>query len=480
MASRREIAEAESFRRRLVFAAFLRGGRADYTPMPRHLTMAVALGVIVGLLSLVGAAARGAFAGSPTPGELSDGTVIVDGDRGALSVVYGGVLYAVPNYTSLLLMGLGDNPRRALGHGDVATTPARPGGGVVDAPSTPPALDDADVVWLACGNQAGTTSVYPAARNTVDGLADRAPAALVEASDSGTVYLVSGATKFPITSRARTALRYDQAEVLTVPEAWLGLFDTGEYLQTTSLSDVRVPTDDSGLPTSPDANLYQQLLVDRGESADESDDRYFVLDDEQLRPVPNKTARLLIRGQSAASVNPKLVAHGWVTSHTIDKDNPFPQDSQNWPSEPPRVFDSANQARPAAQPSSGTGPHPCLADDGTVTVAPTAAPPLGAALVTEEGTGSIDEETPAYLVAAGRAHPITSTGALGRLGYPTEVKATLPETWIDLLAVGQAPALHELPVPWEATPSAGPSTPAGSPSDSGENGPAPRGRPSAS
>ncbi|MCM3883407.1 type VII secretion protein EccB [Frankia sp. R82] len=421
MASRQELAEAATFRRRFVTASFLQGANADFTPLPRRTAMAVVTGIVVGLLALVGAAAHGTFVDPHPLDQPANGAVLVDRDQGGRYLVENGILHVIPNYTSLLLMGMGGHPTELVSHHQIEAARLGAPMGIVDAPESPPRVAAAAAEPLACAGPRPAPTVLMAARGA--GQAGSAQAGiLVRTSTDGGTYLVTAGKRFSITAQAIQALNYADKPVRTVSSAWLSLAESGPPIRALPVPGL--------VPGTLAYTLYARLVIDRQDSVGQPDDRYYVVDGNVLRPVPNATALRLVTGL-LYSGGAKEVDHGWVSHQTIG--SPFGE--VQWPAVPPTLS------------SAGSAGYVCLSGTGALTVTKSLPRTLGAGLLAPAGATGIGDTGPVYLVAGERTYLVTSLAALRRMGYVDTQVRTVPDGWSELLAAGSGEALRELSAP---------------------------------
>lgn len=445
MVGRRHAAEAAAFRRRQLITAFTRGSEPDPDVARRRPNRAFFAGVGLAIVAVLAVAAHGYLAGGPPSDWLDNGKVVVDAQEGGRYLSVHGVLHPVPNETSLRLLLHGSVPTPVtVRHSDLSNAHIGPTLGFATAPDRPPRLTAPGGGLSACTDAAGIATVVIGKLSPAHPIAG---GALVHLPDQPTNTWVAGGRAHMLASlEVLQALGYTTDQVSVAPAPWLALVPVGSTLKVLSLP--APPPAKRGTPRSPVGSVIRDAATGTA----------YVVDSSGLRRVPNRTSLLLLGSGAGIRRVPhsELVAQpqGPVFGYEDVPGQPknVPPASANASScltlgaGGPQVFASppAPAADLAIQFGAAPSPSPSLG------ASPSSAPLRPGVRVVRQpnGTGlllrplgapeEISAAAPAYLVAEGRAFPVTSTEALSDLGYQDSDISVVPPAWIRLLPAGPA------------------------------------------
>lgn len=378
--------------------------------------------VLLALAALVGVRlARG------EPAWAVEGALVVDASTGQRYLVADQVLRAAPTLTTARLAGA-KGPARQVDHRQIAGAAVGPALDVArDLPDQPPRLPDPPTGLTACTHPAGQgpdVEVYADAPAPAG--AGGATGALVAAGGASPV-LVADGQAHPLTPAAITALGLGDAPVLEVPAPWLDLTPPGPAL------DVIAPEVEPGRGLAGIGSLGEVIADPGGE--------HYLVTGAGLAPAAGPSAAALAP-PAARTVSDELIAAAPTAA---------PFGAQITPPAPPRPagagatlctrsFDAALSITDTpAQPQQGAARARVL--PGGSTSRWHARPGAGALLAPadlDEAPAPTQGPTGIVLVADGLAHPVTTTGVLGALGYTRQQTVLVPPAWLDLAAPASA------------------------------------------
>lgn len=434
MTSRRELIEAEDFRRRRAVAALLRGDPQEIDDVPKRPNAALLCGIIVVLVIAAAVGGQAALSGRAPDGWHNDHTLVIDKKTGARFLVDHGLLRPAPTVTSALLAGGHEKPVD-VPHDDVASAghgPPLAGARYPEQPLTPLSAGSGPT---ACVTGKTKVAVYGRAPAVVPARASGG--VLARAPGSGKTYLVAGRKKYLLAgSKVLAALDYSAADVRTVPATWLALVPRG-----TTLNVLRPATNSRG--SIPGLGHAGQVVEARDSG------QRFLIQDGTLRPIANHTSELL--APSLAKIVADPAGHG----APIGK----PYGYTAVPASPPTVPGAIRKVTPCVRSSDGnvvvaaavhaSGMRP--AAPRTVGAESEGAgrarvrwffPPSTGALLAPPGFHARrrpgEHGPPATLVDGGAGYRLGGQQALRALGYHRKQVVEVPRPWLDLLAHGPA------------------------------------------
>ena len=450
MLTDREAVEAADLQRRRVVAAFTAGDASDPVALARRPDRAVWAGVALTVLACLGTGVGTLLTDDVPKDWAAEGTVVVRASTGVRYLSTGEQLRPVRNGTSLALAGLQDPREVEVDEVRFGTLPVGPPLGIDGAPQRRPSVPDADVPWWACQRPGRPLALLTAGRPT-----DGGKALLATTARPGELLLVADGTAHPVAAPVAQQLGYDPATARALPPAFAALLPVGSRLAPlprpaappapapvapASPAAPGVPAVPAPPPVRPPAFLAAGALVQ-----DTGDDRLYVADAGQLRPVVGTTAlRLLYGGAPPAPVRVR------AEERRAAPDGP-PVQVPDFPASPP--------------PAVAAGSWVCVTSVGGVLAespelpvlgleaGPPAAPPAAAqvwqardvaSLVRDAASlrAAVTASDPLLLVADGRAHPVPGEQTLGRLGYRGGQVHPRPAAWLALVARG--PVLETL------------------------------------
>lgn len=447
MASKKDLVEAQTFSRRRLLTAFVSGAPGGRELEPTKPLRAVATGIGLAALVVLGSLAVGKLAPS-TPSDWDDNRLVIVDGTGSRYVALQGMLYPVLNTTSarLALTGGLTPPVRASAS-QVADHPRGPTLGI---PGAPDSLPDAKALirdgWLSCvGPDGGTLTVLSdgadarkvAAELEADAAEPTPAAALVEAG--GGTYLVVDGRRHAVPELWRVpvlrALGMDAVDPWPVPAAWLNLFAPGADLEPFEVDGAGAPVPNPGA-APPGAVVGAVVhLTDAGTQTQD----YVITQGGGLAPL---SPFALAVYRSASDSMPVLSASLAATSAMQPADAPAPAD---WPAVLPRLVGADRAA--CAQLSTGLvaedSPTPVRLGGATVET-PSAG---GARVVVDPDAGALVLPVGGAVTAEGFAQLIDSSGTayalpgadddvLSRLGYVPDDVTRVPQAWLALFGIG--------------------------------------------
>ncbi|MEV7973584.1 type VII secretion protein EccB [Cellulomonas sp. NPDC089187] len=431
MASKRDLAEAQTYSRRRLLTAFTSGAPGGRELEPTKPLRGVVAGVSLSVLLVLGSLGFGMLNSGLPDGWDDQSLVVVNGD-GSRYVALQGTLYPVLNVTSArLALDSSSYHVVTVDEGDIAETPRGATIGIPGAPDELPPSDRlVDTGWTACVAGDGGTAL------TIDPAGDPEPAttratALVRNGDQS--YLVNAGTRYRIEpgqeAAVLRALSMDTATPVEVTADWLNLIPMGTDLGPLSIEasgEPALPTE--GLPADTRVGALVEVSGTGGGLR-----RYVVDRAGELAPLSDFAYPLYVLGAGDLAADPIRVSTADIAEVTTST---IAVDPTDWPEEAPELTE---------------GSTPCVVldtrDGGRVDLAfadPEAVPGTGVHVA--PGSGALlDARSTAgaqgmvsLVDGTGRAHPMPEADEelLARLGYRMDDVATVPPAWAALLPTG--------------------------------------------
>ncbi|GAA3805967.1 type VII secretion protein EccB [Cellulomonas soli] len=439
MASKRDLVEAQQFSRRRLLTAFQSGAPGGQELEPASPMRGVVAGVALAVLLVVGSLAFGLL--SPT---LADGwdeaSLVVVSDEGTRYVAVDGTLYPVLNTTSArLVLDSGAFDIVEVDAQDIADSPRGPALGIEGAPDAPPASDSLIVSgWRSCVADDGT--VRTSIGLTTNAAGSTGTAVVVQSGDEH--YLVDGGLRYripaPDLAAVQRALDLEQAEVVTVPAAWLMLLPAGTDLAPLVVEDAGEPVPStSTLPGG--ASIGSLVAV-----TDATGVRSYVVDPSgDLAPLSDLAVLLYGLGSGAGAGDPLQVTAAQVASVPTADVAVAPAD---WPTEVPEPLPAGQVPCVDLVDGTAVSSGAAATEDAAVAVRPGA----GALVRAASEAGSLGEVV--LIDESGTAFPLPTADAdvLGRLGYTADQVVDVPPAWVALLPTGPALTVEAASTPWTA------------------------------
>ncbi len=447
MASKKDLVEAQAFSRRRLLTAFMSGAPGGRELEPTKPLRAVATGVGLAVLVVVGSLVAGKIQPS-TPSDWDDNQMVLVTDSGSRYVALKGTLYPVLNTTSARLALTGGLAEPVeLSAAQVADHLRGPAIGIPGAPDALPAAEDlVRDGWLSCvGPDGGTLTVLSdgedagAAAAEIEADAAEGPptAALVQAG--GRTYLVADGRRYAIAEDTRVAvlraLGMESVDPWPVPAAWLNLFAPGADLVPFEVDGASSPVPDAAA-APPGAVVGAVVhLTDPGTRAQD----YVITADGGLAPL---SPLALAVYRAASDQLPVLSASLAATSAMQPADTPAPTD---WPTTVPELVgpDLAACAQLSTGLVASDSPTPVRLGAARVET-PSAG---GARIVVDPDAGALVLPVGGATTAEGFAQLVDASGTafalpgadddvLSRLGYSPDDVTRVPQAWLALFAVG--------------------------------------------
>ncbi len=449
MASKKDLVEAQTFSRRRLLTAFVSGAPGGRELEPTKPLRAVATGVGLALLVVLGSLAAGKLMPA-APADWDDNRLVVVSDSGSRYVALQGVLYPVLNTASarLVLTGGLAAPVR-VSAADVADHPRGPTLGIPGAPDTVP--EAADLVrdgWLSCVAPDGSmltvlSDAAPARAVTAELDADAADgtstAVLVEAG--GTAYVVTEGRRYAVPPEGSQrvgvlrALGMETVDPWPVPAAWLNLFAPGAELVPFDVTGAGAPVPNS-VAAPPGAVVGAVVhLDDAGTQAQD----YVITADGGLAPL---SPLALAVYRSVSDDLPVLSATVAATSAMPIAESAAPAD---WPTQVPELVgaDLAACGQLSTELVANDAPTPVRLGAASVEMPTDGAAhvlvdPDAGALVLPVAGATTAEGFAQLVDASGTAFALPGADAdvLSRLGFTPDDVTRVPQAWLALFAVG--------------------------------------------
>ena len=449
MASKKDLVEAQAFSRRRLLTAFVSGAPGGRELEPTKPMRAVATGVGLSVLVVLGSIGFGMLKPSASTG-WEDNALVITGD-GSRYVSVDGTLYPVLNTASarLLLTGGLKDPVEVTGS-QIADAPR---GATVGIPGAPDALAEPDDLvadgWLSCVAPEGGTTTWLSTGDEIasvvagsgTGVSDGGAAAGVLVESGGDEYLVTGGRRYRIPGEWRDAVLRavdpDGARVWPVPATWIGLFTPGTDLEPFALEDAGDPLDDPG--EAPEGAVVGSVLS-VADGDEEVPVHYVINQDGSISPISGLGLAMY---RIAHGDTPDFEETPGSTQAMRSADPIAPAD---WPGGVPEMvpdglaacaqLSTAAVAESSTTPVSLVGADVRTPEDGSAQVV---VDPAGGALVVPVSGGAAAQGTVQLIDATGTAFPVpgaTTGDVLSRLGYLPEDVTAVPQAWLSLFAVG--------------------------------------------
>jgi type VII secretion-associated serine protease mycosin/type VII secretion protein EccB len=449
VASKKDLVEAQTFSRRRLLTAFVSGAPGGRELEPTKPMRAVATGIGLSALVVIGSLAFGMLKPNESAG-WQDNALVITPD-GARYVSADGTLYPVLNTASarLVLTGGLKDPAEVTNE-QIADAPRGPTVGIPGAPDALPEPEDlVGDGWLSCVSSTGGTTTWLSSgdemASVVAGVkaeaADGGAAAGVLVESGGDEYLVAEGQRYRIPGEWRDAvlraLDPEGAQVWPVSATWLGLFTPGSDLEPFELEDVGDPLDDPG--SAPEGAVVGSVLsiTDAGEG----DPAHFVINkDGTISPISGLGLEMYRIAQGGATDIEETLG----STHAMPNADPIaPAD---WPGDVPEMvgddlaacarLSTAAVAEDSTTPVMLVGGDVPTPEDGSAQVV---VDPAGGALVVPVAGTMSAQGTVQLIDATGTAFPVpdAATGdVLSRLGYLPEEVTAVPQAWLALFEVG--------------------------------------------
>jgi type VII secretion protein EccB len=464
MASKKELAQAQSWSRRRLTTAFVSGIPGGKELEPGKPMRAVVSGLSLSVLLILGSLAFGLIKPALPEGWEDNSLVIAEGS-GARYVSVKGTLHPVINTTSARLI-IAEDAFKIVTIDDDKLADVPRGGtiGILGAPDTLPVADSlAHTSWTACLTDAADTESVAGISTVLD--PNTAYAAATERATIVTVddspYLVAGNYYYAIEPSERSAILRAVGLEATRPTAvtaqWLGLLSTGDPL--TSLA---VDGAGGALPTPVVVGGVSQtagtIIHVRGAAVD---DRYVLTADGALADLSAFAYPLYLLG-SENEVDLVEVSASEIAELARSENDLVPQ---TWPTDsltalasqetPCALLTAVPSATAVATLAVPTAPdvdttYPFRSDSGALMPGVYVANARSGALIYSMAAGdgpvalgadldySLDHGNAFLIDHTGTLFPVPDleSGVLGRLGYSTYDVLRVPQSWTALFSVG--------------------------------------------
>ncbi|MCE1178900.1 MAG: type VII secretion protein EccB [Micrococcales bacterium] len=441
MASKKDLADAQSFSRRRLVTAFVSGAPGGREIEPQRPMRAVVGGLAVALLLGVGSYAAGFLKSTPPKG-WDDNKLIVAKDTGERYVAIKRRLYPVINTTSgRLLIPSEAFKVYSVDSGRIAKSPKGDQIGIVGAPDSltaPAQLSNSG--WRACTSPSGGVAAQVGASARSVPAPDKAVVAVAD----GITSVITDGHRLPIPKgeedNVLRALSLESAQRIRTTSRWTQLFPEG-----TAARKVELPGFGKPLPNLP-AGASAGSILAVGSGAEER--RYLVTPEGELDPV-NPFWEALYRLGRGATVPEKPIATTTAQLSQL-KSAARPVVPHDWPTAIPQELTTAACA--TLVPDTAAPGQPATAH-AELTTTPEAIelPRSGLQTRVDVGTGALVQATaqgvpgrgPVYAVdQAARYYAVVGDGqvplkeVLGRLGYAPEDVSPAPQPWLELFTAG--------------------------------------------
>ncbi|WP_370249288.1 type VII secretion protein EccB [Nocardioides sp.] len=459
MATKKDLVEAYSFSRRRLVTAFVSGAPGGREVEPARPGRAIAGGVALAVLVVVGAVVVGLIKQPAAPvwdqvqlvstKERGDDYVVVPGADGALE------LRPVTNITSaMLLFGSGVSPTFVTAE-NIADSGLRQGGliGILDAPAVPPAASAlVESGWSACTGDGLGIAVGLGDDAAARGVVPRPTTGVVVRTPGGRYYLIAEAiapgsdrptpraTAYEVPDTdvidrvLQTVANVSRDDALEVPERFVGLFPAGPSL---SLESFGITRDRLGTPVDqPGADRRVRV----GQLYDSPSGPFLVADTGVYLLTP-----------FAAQLWNALPAAGRPATRTeqapaLDAPDRADLGVAAWPTEVPTasadteicaVLDAVPGAQPGVRLGGTTTGTPAAAapDLAADAVVRTIAPGAGAYVLRGDWDAT-GQSVDTLVDDRGFAYQVLGTAERAQLGYGDVPLPVVPDSWLDLFTTG--------------------------------------------
>jgi type VII secretion protein EccB len=475
MASRRDQLQSYQFLIQRVISAFvMRETDPAQSPLRRGIG-AVFAGIMATVLVAAGFGVYGLLTKVGGTDWKSDGAVVVERETGATFVYLGGKLNPTINYASAVLVsGKGVASVYRVAHKSLADVPRGPTVGIVGAPNSLPAADQAvGLPWTVCST-AGTDSAGGAIA-TVTLVAGAQPAGargagagqglLVQDSRTNGIYLVANVYKHQIRNDPGVVIRAlfgEGAHGAIVGTSWINALPGGP-----DIGPIQVDGRNTASKNVPGRKVGDVLKAQTG-----SGPQYYLVLDDGLAPItelqrlildaqnPQEPATVSVADASAAKRSLKIVE---ATGDSAPPAAPPKLDVQPTAAADPvcatttdatsapriSVGGTVNGLADGVQTIGRTGDGTSLADKVTV--------PAGHVAVIRI-MASAGAKTGAYAIVtdSGIRYSVPSITVLATLGYPAQKAVDVPGALVNRIPAG--PVLDPDAARQPAVPAVGGST----------------------
>ncbi|MCW2819544.1 MAG: eccB [Marmoricola sp.] len=438
MSSKRDLVEAHSFNRRRLVTAFVSGAPGGREVEPARYGRAIIGGTVLAALIVVGAAVGGMIK-PKLPQDWDQKGVVIAKDSGARFISQKGTLFPVINTASARLVradATGKMTVNTVPDDVIRSHPIGPTVGIAGAPdSLPSAPQLLDTGWTACVNKDGGLKVDVSAARDVTPASSQT--LLVRSlGDVGQQFLVSGGTRFPISTRnGDNVLRTLglSTTAFSASGSWVNLLTPGPEIKPFAVpgQGARVSTgvagfDTVGTPVSQAGRKY--LLVRSGTKP-------------ALLPISDFAYAVYTSGGPGAALRPADVTAaqlGGLRNVAVPSSLSF---LTSWPSATPQPYRQSapclaltgngdfRQTVLATVPSTSTR----LPTDRTQSVA--VDPGRGALVQETSGSVRSDQGSTVLVDATGTRYTVP-TNAKGPLGYADVAAPSVSQAWTTLFKDG--------------------------------------------
>ena len=431
MATKKDLVDAQSFSRRRLTTAFVSGAPGGREVEPHRPLRAVAGGLALTVVLVLGSMAFG-WLRSSLPDGWDNNRLIIAEDSGARYVSVQGKLSPVVNTTSArLLIPSAQFKVLAVPDDEIADKERGPTLGILGAPdSLTPATSLTNSGWISCLDEGEQVSTVIGSKRTVT----PQPTGAVVARNGNRTFVIADGHRYPVAARdvsaVTVALRLDGRPAVVAPSTWLNLCPEPPARAPLSIDDLGAPR--PGLPAG--ATVGSVLALE----GDAEGRRYLVLPSGDLEPLP-PVATEMYRLGSGASGREVPVQAAQIRQLEVRPQQFAPT---AWPTEIPTAVSDPPCATLTTAPD--TPPEVALASRAV----PVTESERGRTVV-DTGEGALVRAVSGQVLDAGTILAVDQTATayaleaaddelLARLGYrPTDV-APVPQSWTELLRPGPA------------------------------------------
>ncbi|MDR2373773.1 MAG: type VII secretion protein EccB [Bifidobacteriaceae bacterium] len=450
MATKKELAQAQSFARRRLLTAFTSGIPGGKELEPARPARTVVAGVALAVLVVLGGLGFGLLSPSLPDGWDNNHLILIKGE-GSRYVTQNGVLYPVANTASArLVVPAGELTTITVAAKQLDGLERGPAIGIVGAPDELPAADRLiKSGWSACLAEGAVATDLragePAAEVSSASLLATVP------GQTDTVWLISGGRRHPIAAGAIDGvamfLGLGASATTEVPSLWLNLFAPGSELTGFEIPGAGGAAAHEAEVEGRQVRIGSMVRIAAGERTR----TYVVTENSQLAELTPTAAALYEYGlkPDQQALAPVTAQGGQMQAFTFSSELKYPAD---WPQTVNEPMDSS--ARPCALTTGEADPA-----DAVRLATATAEAPNQAGVTVQKGHGALftpsdsasGSATYPFLVDhSGTAYAINNApeATLAQLGYSAEDLSVAPRSWIALFTPGPAldPAAAGLPI----------------------------------
>lgn len=426
MATKGDLIQAQSFSQRRLLTAFVSGAPGGKELEPAKPLRAVIAAIAISV-ALVGV---GVFWGLFQPGlpnGWENGRLVLAKDSGARYVTVGGTLHPVLNTTSArLLIPASSFAVIATGQHELDGVPLGSTLGIVGAPDALPApsalVNDG---WTSCVVDDRRLSTRIAAAPDA-----RATDAAAVVSTGGRLFVVAGATRYPVASRnsdaVLRAVGITSSAPTAAPASWTNLFAPG-----TTLAPLDVP---ASTPVA-GSKLKTGEVVHIAQTAE--DERFLITADGELATLSPLAWQLYQLGDGPSVHAPTEVSAAQVSGLPTAAE---PAGGADWPNDGFTALPTDQRAC-ALLTHAGSQPTTVLATQpgsASAAVGVHIEPGTGALVQAQAGTDSSRMLTLVDATGTAFALPGATDETVARLGYASDDVGAVDATWTALLPTGPA------------------------------------------